>query len=94
QFDSGGSCYQNENHLENEDLSSEQSCNFNATSDQDCIWQNVNSFLKYLNAETNAEARELIDEPDETKLDEVDDGQLEIDRGLELDLQNKISEIN
>ncbi|CAG8797841.1 14818_t:CDS:2, partial [Dentiscutata erythropus] len=50
-----------------------------------------------LNAKTNAEVRELIDEQndtDETDLDEEDDSQLEIDRDLELDLQNKISKMN
>ncbi|CAG8505159.1 755_t:CDS:2 [Cetraspora pellucida] len=45
----------------------------------------------------NGLVRELIDEQndtDETDLDEKDDSQLEIDRDLELDLQNKISEMN
>ena len=62
---------------------------------KDGISKNVKSFLKCLNTETNEpidELREPNDTVDEADSDE-EDGQLEIDEDLELDLRSKINEM-
>lgn len=74
----------------------EKKCNHCLNYYKDGIWKNVDAFLSCLNSETNNDNLAEEENPDEQEDDsgEVENNQLNEGENLELDLRNKINEID